>query len=133
MIAGLFERGQHEDGLFHLGEAVTSDAQDLTATRHQVGEKCDVTSIDGHAVALHRVVDLRHDRLAGGLNAQDGRHLVGIVRGCFTRFYSWRGQNLSEVVALDKKLVFVARAALRVVDVNDCTVDSWKALDDHGG
>jgi len=70
---------------------VTRDAQDLSATGHQVCEKCDVTTIDGHAVALHRVVDLRHDGLTGGLDAQDGRYLVRIVRGRFTGFDSLRG------------------------------------------
>ena len=83
MIRCFFKGGQHEDRLLHFSEAVPCDAEDLTAAGHQICQKCDVPAIDGHAVALHRVVDLGHDRLTRGLDAQHWGYLVGVVRGCF--------------------------------------------------
>ena len=86
MISRFFKGGQHEDGLLHFCEAVTSDSEDFSAATHQIGQQGDVSPVDGHSVALHGVVDLRHDRLTSGLDAQHRGDLVGVVGSCFARF-----------------------------------------------
>ncbi len=80
MIACLFEGRQHQDGLLHLGQTMTSNAENFAATGHQIRQEGDVPTVDGHSVALHRVVDLRHDGLPGRFDAQHRRHLVRVVR-----------------------------------------------------
>ena len=88
MISRFFEGGQHEDGLLHFSKTVSSDSEDFSATTHQVRQEGDVSPIDGHSVALHRVVDLGHDRLTSRLDAQHGGDLVRVVRRRFARFHA---------------------------------------------
>ena len=88
MIRCFFKGGQHEDRLLHFCKAVTGDAEDLAAAGHQIGQERDVPPIDRHSVTLHRVVDLRHDGLARGLDAQHRGHLVGVVGGRLGRFHA---------------------------------------------
>ena len=89
---------------------------------YQISQEGNVPPIDGHSVTLHRVVDLRHDGLPRGLNAQNGRNFVRVVRRRFTRSNSRCGKNFSEIVAFDKKFIF-CRSDVGVVDVNDGAID----------
>mmetsp|Transcript_32046 Transcript_32046/g.83004 ORF Transcript_32046/g.83004 Transcript_32046/m.83004 type:complete len:223 (+) Transcript_32046:1-669(+) len=70
VVCRLFKGGQHQHTVLHLGDAEPGDAQHLALVRHAVCEQHDVALVDGHAVAAHGVLDLRHDGEARGLDAQ---------------------------------------------------------------
>ena len=88
--------------------------------------------VNGHPVTRHGIVDLLHDGGPGGLDPQSGGHLVRVVRRGLLAHDPGGGQHLPQVVALDEELVPGVVGALRVVDVDDGTVDGGQALDHDG-
>lgn len=123
VVRRLFERGQHEDRVFHLGDTEPSDAQNFSlhsssacrsrsvfkARReyenrshteretdletHDVSQQHQVTRIDPESVRVHRVVNLVDDTLSSRFDTEDAFDFHDVIRRGQVSDDTCRGRN----------------------------------------
>ena len=128
VVRGLLERRQHQHAVLHLRHAEPGDTQHLALVRHHVGEEHRVPRVDGHAVRLHRVVDLFDDARPRGFDAQRALSLHDVVGGGVRPFDALDSHDSLQVDPLDDEVVL---AATHVVD--DGSGHARNALHDDVG
>lgn len=100
MVGGLLERCQHQNTIFHLCYTEPRDTENLTLRNvvrngphlkdqisihlvgHNVAKQHDMSWVNIHPVALHRVLDLSYDSLACGLDSKNLLHLHDVIGCC---------------------------------------------------
>lgn len=147
MVCSLFEGGQHENTVLHLGHTESSDTQHLALrTRsakqepftwkfkylvgHDISKQHNMPGINAHTVALHRELNFIDDGSSSSLNTQNLSSFDDVVGGRLFSDNSLCSHDLLETVAFDQQLLFTFLASPVIVlfNINDSTMNARDAL-----
>mmetsp|Transcript_2442 Transcript_2442/g.6526 ORF Transcript_2442/g.6526 Transcript_2442/m.6526 type:complete len:215 (-) Transcript_2442:1124-1768(-) len=127
MVNRHLKRSKHQRRRLHLHNPKPSDTKNLPAESHHVGEEHDMSRINRHPVASHRVLDLGHDGIPSCFDAQRFFHGDDVIARHFGSLDARDSHHREEIITFNQQIMATSS---HIVDHG--TTHILEAFDNHG-